>query len=59
MDNKKFIKVETAKKTREQIDKENAERAKKERAQKMKKSIVTLIIVVGLSLLIGYLMTAN
>lgn len=54
VDKKNFIKVETAKKTQEQIDRENAERDKKLKAQKMKQQIFTLAVVIGISLLIGY-----
>lgn len=48
MENKNFIKVQTAKKTQEQIDRENAERDKKLRAEKLKKNLIPVLILIGL-----------
>ncbi len=41
MENKKFIKVETARKTQEQIDRENAERKKNENS-----SITRIVLII-------------
>lgn len=52
MENKEFIRVETARKTQEQIDIENTNRDKNLQAKKTKKTMGALMIVVGLCLLI-------
>ena len=53
MENKNFFKVETARKTQEQIDRENAARDKKRRAEKTKKAMVVMLFVGVFLLLVG------
>ena len=44
-----FMKVETAKKTQEQIDRENAERDKNIRSKKIRRVIALVLLAFGLA----------